>query len=333
MVAQNPLVSFCVPTYGRAAFIQQTLESALAQTIEDFEVVVVDDCSPDNTGEIVARISDARVRYVRNAENLGVPENLNRSMSLARGQYLVLLEDHDLLEPTYLQETLRVMNRYPSVGFVATGLVVIDEHDVPREQYVNQLPEFTTGRMLLKRLLTRTTCPFSVTTLIRRSATAGISPLFDARYWWYADQGLWLRLAARADVGYVAHALLRFRTRETDHQLNGRDWESALCLDRIRREHWALLHSKPSWRSRWDWLLYEIAKLRRTAMWRGGRMLRGEAWTPEDRRCAEKYLSKPSRAVLAAIGMLPTWAAAACRKAWRWHIFVAHRPGGETVGR
>ena len=148
MTKDGPLVSFCVPTYRRAAFISQTLASALAQTVDNIEVVVVDDCSPDNTAEVVKGFSDRRMRYIRNVENLGVPENLNRAMSLADGAYLVLLEDHDLLEPNYLEETLKIMDCYPSVGFVATGIITVDERGNPRERYVEDLPEFMAGRKL-----------------------------------------------------------------------------------------------------------------------------------------------------------------------------------------
>jgi glycosyltransferase involved in cell wall biosynthesis len=300
-----PLVSFCVPTYGRAAFIGRTLTSALEQTISDFEIVVVNDCSPDDTDQIVRSFRDPRIRYHVNSENLGVPENLNRAMSLARGDHLVLLEDHDLLAPTYLEETLRVMRSHPSVGFVAAGLIIIDEEDRRFEHFVEELPEFVPGRWLVRRLLTRADCPFSVTTVIRRSAAEGLSPLFDPRYWWYADQYLWLRLASRWDFGYVAKPLLFMRRREGNHYLNERVWESALCTDRIHKDAWPLLH--PNWdlSARWDWLLYEFAKLRTVAGIRAGRMLRRQPWTQEDREAVSAYLSPPGRYVLGAMSLLP----------------------------
>ena len=98
----KPLVSLCLPTYRRERYLGRTIASALAQTESDFEIVVVDDCSPDASAAVVERFADPRVRYVRNRENLGVPENLNRAFSLARGEFLLLLEDHDLLAPAFL---------------------------------------------------------------------------------------------------------------------------------------------------------------------------------------------------------------------------------------
>lgn len=308
-----PLVSICVPTYRRAAFLGGTLSSALAQTVMDFEIVVVDDCSPDDTAGVVREFKDPRIRYVLNEKNLGVPENLNRAMSLARGEFLVLLEDHDLLEPNYLEETLGVMRRNPKVGFVATGCLTIDEKDHPLERYVVPFPEAMAGRKLLRRLLTRTDCPFSVTAVIRRTAIAGLEPLFDSRYWWYADQYLWLRLAAKVDFGYVAKPLLKFRMRESNHFLSDRHWESALMIDRIHKENWHLLYPAGGLWSRWDRMRYEKAKVWTTALSRGGRMLRNEPWTEEDERSARAYLSPMGRIVLNGVGRVPARIAARLR--------------------
>jgi len=205
------------------------------------------------------------VRYIRNERNLGVPENLNRALSLARGEFLILLEDHDLIEPTYLEETLRLMRRYPTAGFAATGCETIDDYGRVHERFANELPEFLHGKELLHRLLTRVDCPFSVTTVMRRSALAGLEPFFDAKYWWYADQYLWLRLAARSDFAYAGAPLLKFRQRESDHYLADRFWETYLCIDRIHRDNWHLLHRGPSVAALWDSLRHEFAKFRAAA--------------------------------------------------------------------
>lgn len=291
MSENPPLVSLCVPAYGRGAFIGETLTAALGQTIRDIEVIVVDDQSPDDTREVVRSIKDERLRYFRNEQNLGVPRNLDRALGYARGRYVLLLEDHDLLAPTYLEETLRLMRDYPSVGFVATGIVIIDEKGSPQRQHVERLPERMPGRRLLRRLLTRASCPFSVSALMRRSALAGIDPVFDPRYGWYADQYLWMRMSSKWDLGYIRRPLLRMRVRETDHYLADRMWESCLCLDRIHKDTWGLLHPQGGLKSRVDWMLYECAKLGVVGRVRAGQKLRGEEWTQEDDRMARSYVS------------------------------------------
>lgn len=301
-----PLVSLCIPTYRRAAFIGETLESALQQTVTDFEVIVVDDASPDNTAEVVASYADSRIQYYRNEHNLGVPENLNYALSLARGEFVMLLEDHDLLVPTYLEETLRVMRRYPSVGFVATGFFTIDEQSCVIGRWPPaRFAEFTPGHKLLRNLLINTACPFSLITLIRRLATIELAPLFDAKYWWYADQHLWMRMAAQGDFGYVPKLLVSYRLREADHALNDRFWQSNLVLSRIHRDNWHLLYPTNTIGSRLDWVHYEWAKLLIAGGMRAGRMLRNESWTQTDDTAAREYLAPIGYHLLGMMRFMP----------------------------
>jgi len=325
----SPLVSLCVPTYGRAAFLGTTLESAFAQTVPDFEVIVVNDCSPDETARVVAQFNDSRLRYVENERNLGVPENLNRAMGLARGEFMVLLEDHDILEPTYLEETLAVMSRHPSVGVVATGLVTIDQDGIPQEDYLGAFPEFVPGRQLVRRLLTRHDCPFSVTTLVRRAASHGLEPLFDSRYGWYADQYLWLRLLNQSDFGYVPRKLLRFRLRESDHYLIDREWDSLFRLDRLHRDNWSLLHANRGLRSMSDRLLFEKAKLREIIYLKMRRRSEGQPWTAADVEALTRYLPSPSRHLTRATDLLPSsllrWLRRMSRRRYR------HRRAGAVL--
>lgn len=312
----RPRVSFCLPTYGRAAFIGQTLASVLAQTITDFEVVVVDDCSPDNTRDVVAEYNDPRIRYQRNEHNLGVPANLDFAMAQARGEFAVLLEDHDLLEPTFLAEALGVMERHPTVGLVATGTITIDQLNVQVDRYVSPLSEFTPGRVILKQLLTRHACPFSVTTLIRRSAIQGLEPWFDSKYGWYADQYLWLRLMAQSDFGYVPRPLLYFRLREAGHTLLDREWESLFTIDRIRRDNWHLRFPSSSLSSAMGWTRFTLEKLRQIVILRLRRRTDGEPWTEADSSQLQRYLPAWLTPLPALTELLPLTSVRALRE---WH--------------
>jgi glycosyltransferase involved in cell wall biosynthesis len=301
----SPTISFCVPTYGRAHFVAETIESALAQTVTDIEVIVVDDVSPDRTADVVGAFTDPRVRYVRNTQNLGVPANLNRAFGLARGEFVVLLEDHDLIHPQYAEKTLQLFRRYPDVGFVAAGLDTIDEQGRPLARYVSPLPERMAGRDLLRLLLTRTTCPFSVTVAVRRSVLADIPVPFDPAYWWYADQNLWMTLAGKTNFGYVGEPLLMMRTREAGHTLTGKEWEGLLSVHKVHEDHWPRLHPARTLAALRDAFIYECAKLRRVAEYRVIKALRHLPWGEADRRHAAAYLATPARAPIAMLGIVP----------------------------
>ena len=100
-----------IPTYNRASLIGAAIESVLAQTYTDFEVIVVDDGSTDNTREIVGRYGD-RVRYTY-IENSGPARARNVGMSLARGEYLCLLDSDDLYYPHKLALQVDHLDRFP----------------------------------------------------------------------------------------------------------------------------------------------------------------------------------------------------------------------------
>src|SRR5437899_1718931 len=114
-----PLVSILVPVHNRRELLPSCLRSALAQTGQDFEIVVVDNASTDGTWEVCQTFAkaDPRVRIFRNPENIGPVRNWQRSFKYAQGRYGKLLFSDDLMAPDYLEKTLPFL-RDPRVAFV-----------------------------------------------------------------------------------------------------------------------------------------------------------------------------------------------------------------------
>ena len=107
--AEGPLVSVVLPTYNRAPILGHAIRSVLDQTCRDFELIVVDDNSKDNTGEVVRSFDDPRIRYVRNEENLKLPRGLNKGFSLSRGKFLTWTSDDNLYAPPALERMAAVL--------------------------------------------------------------------------------------------------------------------------------------------------------------------------------------------------------------------------------
>src|SRR5919106_4742281 len=113
-----PAVTFVVPCYRLAAYLGECVESILAQSFDDFEILIMDDCSPDDTPRVAASFSDPRVRYVRNATNLGHLKNYNEGIRLARGRYLWLMSADDRLRSHDVLATfVAALDRDPAVTF------------------------------------------------------------------------------------------------------------------------------------------------------------------------------------------------------------------------
>ena len=125
---KKPLVSIIVPTYDRAYCLPKTLQSALAQTHQEIEILVVDDGSKDETGVIVKRLAkvDKRVKYIFQ-ENKGVAAARNHGMHLSQGDYIALLDSDDLWEPWKVQLQVACMERAPEVGMTWTDMQAANE--------------------------------------------------------------------------------------------------------------------------------------------------------------------------------------------------------------
>ncbi len=125
-----PPLTIGLPVYNGAAFIGQAIESILAQTYEDFELVISDNASTDGT-EAVCRTyakADRRVRYVRNETNIGAAPNYNRLPGMSKGRYFKWAAHDDVLAPEYLTRCVEVLDRRPSVVVCHTETIYIDEN-------------------------------------------------------------------------------------------------------------------------------------------------------------------------------------------------------------
>ena len=112
----NPIVSVIIPAYNQADFVGQTIQSVLDQTFTDFELIVVNDASPDHTAQVVRQFDDPRLRYIEHEHNRGLPATRNTGMRVAQGELLALLDSDDLFHPEKLQLHLDFLDKHPEIG-------------------------------------------------------------------------------------------------------------------------------------------------------------------------------------------------------------------------
>ena len=124
------VVSFIMPAYRRR-FLKEAIGSIVGQTFTDWELVVVDDCSPEQLEDIVEEFKDPRLRYVRNPENIGgadLVRQWNHCLTFATGDYVVLAADDDVYRPTFCEECVRLAAKYPEVDLIHSSVEQIDEN-------------------------------------------------------------------------------------------------------------------------------------------------------------------------------------------------------------
>ncbi len=125
---RNPFVSIAIPTYNRAhSYLQSTLESALSQTYDNFEIIVSDNCSTDHTERLVKQYRDNRIRYFKQPENIGLKNNFNFCVQQAKGRYFLLLCDDDLIDSDFIETCASALEGSKEAGVVVTGTRIIDE--------------------------------------------------------------------------------------------------------------------------------------------------------------------------------------------------------------
>ena len=128
---RKPQVTVFIPVYNRRAFIGPAIESMLAQTFEDFELLIVDDGSTDGGLEIMRSYEDPRVRVVANERNQGIPKTRNRGLELARGEYIALLDSDDVSVPDRLARQVEFLDRNPLYAEVGAWSQAMDESGTP----------------------------------------------------------------------------------------------------------------------------------------------------------------------------------------------------------
>lgn len=115
---KQKLVTIAIPTYNRAGFLKTAIESCIKQTYQNVEILVLDGGSTDNTKQVVDSFNDSRIAYYKNKENIGMMRSWNRCIELSSGEFIIILGDDDALHANFTNETMKVYEKYPDLGFI-----------------------------------------------------------------------------------------------------------------------------------------------------------------------------------------------------------------------
>lgn len=114
-------VTILMPVYNVGKYVKESIDSILAQTFSAFRLLIIDDCSTDDTAAVVLSYTDSRIRYVRNEQNLGLAKNLNKGLGLIDTEFVARFDGDDIAVPTWLEENMQVMDSHPEIGICSSG--------------------------------------------------------------------------------------------------------------------------------------------------------------------------------------------------------------------
>ncbi|MDA0691023.1 MAG: glycosyltransferase [Nitrospinae bacterium] len=217
----NPMVTVILPTYNRAGFLKESIESVLSQTFTDFELIVVDDGSTDHTKEVVQEFPETR--YIFCPENKGVSKARNQGIALARGRYICFLDSDDLWVENKLETQIAWMESQTDCQVCYT-----DEIWIRKGVRVNPLNKHrkVTGNIFSDCL---SLCIISASSVLMRASLFSEVGLFDEALAVCEDYDLWLRISLRYPVHLIDQKLIVKRGGHED-QLSFRYWG----MDRFR---------------------------------------------------------------------------------------------------
>lgn len=224
-----PNASVIIPTYNRAQMVCEAIDSVLAQTFNDFEVVVVDDGSTDGTSEVLRQRYGDRIHYLYQ-ENQGRAAARNRGIRVSGGEYLVFLDSDDWLLPRALEIQVGFLDHHPDVDVVYGDGYYCDRDGKPQQLISEERPPVPEEGLLAIMVLHNVVVATHSAMVRRRALEMLGSPWFDEHLRGTEDADFWLRLVAR-DAYFAAH-------------------DQLVCRYRLHEGN-ASSHSHPQWERRW----------------------------------------------------------------------------------
>lgn len=214
----SPRVSVLLLTYNRAHFLPKAIASVLSQTFNDFELIIIDDGSTDNTPDIINELRDDRIRYIRHDKNAGLFARRAESLSYTKGDYIAVLDSDDIWsDNTKLQKQVSFLDDNPAYVLVGTGTTIIDELD----RIKNKSNFKTTDEEIRKVILKKN--QFTHSSILMRSTaikqTIGYQPILAE------DLELFLQLG---NFGKLAN-LPEFMTSHREHDQSENDHGIKMC--------------------------------------------------------------------------------------------------------
>lgn len=219
----GPLVSVCLPVYNGARFLRAAVQSVLDQTYPHFELLVFDDASSDGSWEILQEIQDPRVILHRNAHNLGPEANWNQALSAARGRYVKLFHQDDLLAPECLEHQVRALEEHPEAVLAFGKRRIITPNGRQLMTRGGPWPEglVAPASVVRRCVLAGTNLIGEPSAVLFRTALGQRIGGFDGRLPYVIDLDYWLRLLAQGPAYSLDAALTSFR-------LSRAQWSAAI---------------------------------------------------------------------------------------------------------
>lgn len=199
----NSVISVILPVYNCSDFVSNSVNSILNQTFEDFELLIIDDASTDNTYEIVGALDDPRIRIIKKPENTGYTNSLNMGIEMANGKYIARMDGDDFSYPQRFQKQIQFFNSNPDAIVCGTNYKFMNSHEVNNHP---SSPEEVRVHLLAGCYVAHPTVMFKKEVLLKNNLR--YNPEFEPA----EDYNLWVEMSRYGQIGNIPEVLLDYRT-------------------------------------------------------------------------------------------------------------------------
>lgn len=199
-----PKVSVLMSVYNtKEKFLREAIESILSQTFTDFEFLIVNDGSQNNSEEVILSYKDDRIKYIINEKNLGLVGSLNKGLKIAQGEYIARFDADDISLPQRLEKQVKFMDENPNVGLLGTQY-----ESFPKKRISNLL---TDSKLIKETLLVESNQFGHPTVMIRKSVLDNYNLQYDKRALHMEDYKMWLDISKVTEIANLSEILLHYR--------------------------------------------------------------------------------------------------------------------------
>jgi len=195
-----------MPVYNAEKYLKMAIESILFQTYQNIELIIIDDCSIDNSKKIILEYEDSRIKIISNHDNLGISVSLNKGINASTGKYIARMDADDISLPDRIKTQIEFMERYPKIGLLGTGYYLIDDKGRRKKKYT-----YPSENLDLRwRLLSGPIFPHP-TVMIRKDLLISKRLRYNENLECAQDYELWTKLLPFTNASNLDEALIEYR--------------------------------------------------------------------------------------------------------------------------
>lgn len=198
-----------MPVYNTEKYVKQAIQSILNQTFTNFELIIINDGSTDDSLKIIQSFDDKRIKIIQNQINQGISFSLNKGVNLAEGKYIARMDADDISMPNRLEKQVEFLSNNPSIDFVGCSIKGIDRLGKPKRFSIRDYNHKRIECLLLF------TCPFYHPTIMAKKAVFA-NLKYDTKYDGMEDWELWTRIVRQYKTANISDVLLQYRRHENN---------------------------------------------------------------------------------------------------------------------